>query len=134
MFLQGLKRLDAGGSREASSQQAADSTVQQSAVPATGRVAKQRQDVSITSQFRAVALGGGAELASFELPDDRRNRVERRRTRNPVFEARARRVGMALDRRQSRGWLAAVLVRSKHGLKSLLGMHRASDGTAQHQA
>lgn len=37
-----------------------------------------------------------------------RSRVDRRKTRNPVFEARARRVGMTLDRRQSRSGVTAL--------------------------
>lgn|GEM_PF-7006495 len=37
-----------------------------------------------------------------------RNRLDRRKTRNPVFEARARRVGMTLDRRQPRSGVIAL--------------------------
>jgi len=49
------------------------------------------------------------ELGS-EFVDRRqgRSRVDRRKTRNPVFEARARRVGMTLDRRQSRSGVTAL--------------------------
>jgi len=94
--------------------------------------AAQADELSITSQFRAVAHDGVVDLQALDLPDDRRNRAERRRTRNPVFEARARRVGMALDRRRRRGWLAAIIVRVKRGLRSLLGLHRARDSAAQH--
>lgn len=93
-------------------------------------------DQSITGQFRAVAEGGGADVHQLDLPNDRRNRVERRRTRNPVFEARARRVGMALDRRRRRGWLASLLVRGKLALRSARGLlrSRAGNDSAQHQA
>ncbi len=75
---------------------------------------------SITGQFKALDAGDGIVVnEAVNLPDDRRNRTERRRTRNPVFEARARRVGMALDRRQHRGWLAALRGRGKMVLRAL---------------
>ena len=44
--------------------------------------------------------------AAADPDQDRRRRSDRRRTPNPVFEARARRVGMALDRRQQQTLLS----------------------------
>lgn len=84
---------------------------------------------SITGQFRALeALDGMRVKEALDLPDDRRNREDRRRTRNPVFEARARRVGLALDRRRRRGVLALWRNRARAVLRSFCAPRSARPG------
>ena len=64
---------------------------------------------------------------------ERRQRVDRRRTRNPVFEARARRVGMVLDRRRSHRGLRAVWRRSVAAVGAFFSFGDRVNATPQNE-
>ncbi len=82
--------------------------------------------LSTTDQFRALnVLDGAAAEQAINVPHDRRSRVERRRNRNPLLEARGGRVDMAFDRRSRPGWLAGMRSRGEAALRSLSKLRAA---------